>query len=46
MLKEHEQKFKKATRIVRKSEYITMPLFAVSGWKLGEYICQKIGLED
>ncbi len=43
---EYGSEINRCADIIGKSEYVTMPLFAVSGWKLGEYICQKIGLED
>ena len=36
----------KLGKMIEKSDYVTVPLFGVGGWKLGEYICQKIGLED
>ena len=46
VLKQYGSEINRCADIIGKSEYVTMPLFAVSGWKLGEYICQKIGLED
>ena len=35
-----------ARRVIDWYKLFSLPLFGAAGWKLGEWLCEKIGLED